>query len=66
METPTFRSGNRGAVYPDYALGRRSRVAALAEHARNVVGLGSCFGGAAGFFGTTSARSDECPASTPR
>jgi len=22
MEMPTFRSGNRGAVYPDYALAR--------------------------------------------
>jgi len=27
---------------------------------------GSCLGGAASFFGTTSARSDEWPARTPR
>ena len=27
---------------------------------------GSCAGGSAGFFGTTSARHDECPASTPK
>jgi len=29
METPTFRSGNRGAVYPDYALTLREVTAAM-------------------------------------
>jgi hypothetical protein len=26
MEMPTFRSGNRGAVYPDYALPAKVRA----------------------------------------